>query len=351
MSKYPLKKPLLSPAGLLEKELVTSEVQQDLKKVTDKYAMRITPNVLSAIEEMTYEDPVFKQYVPDMKELNFSNDEGLDPVSDEKYSPLKGIVHRHKDRVLLKIIHICPVYCRFCFRREYVGPQGDMLTEPEVDMALNYIRSHKDIWEVILTGGDPLMLSSRKLLKLFRALHEINHIGVIRIHSRVPVADPDRIDTEKMNAIKGRKAVYLVIHCNHANELTSQSLEACGLFTDAGIPVLCESVLLKGVNDNEEALENLMRKLVENRIKPYYLHHLDKAKGTGHFRVVLEKGQKLVKKLLKNASGLCQPTYVLDIPGGYGKVPVHATHIKRKKNREWSLKDADDNHHNYTESE
>jgi lysine 2,3-aminomutase len=240
---------------------------------------------------------------------------------------VKGIVHRYPDRVLLKPLHVCPVYCRFCFRREKVGPGGEALSAAELDAALAYIQGRSEIWEVILTGGDPLMLAPRRLARLIASLDAIPHVGVIRIHSRVPIVDPSRVTDELVTALKPasrpeRAALWFAVHCNHPRELGVSARAALARLADAGIPLMGQTVLLAGVNDDEDTLDALMRALVTARVKPYYLHHPDLVRGTGHFRVSIERGQALMKALRARLSGLAQPTYVLDVPGGHGKVPI-----------------------------
>jgi lysine 2,3-aminomutase len=197
-----------------------------------------------------------------------------------------------------------------------------MLSRDALEGALAYISEHSEIWEVILTGGDPLMLSDRRLAETITRLNDIDHVKVLRIHTRVPVVDPERITPELIAALRGRMPVYVLLHCNHARELTTEARAACARLVDAGVPMLSQSVLLRGVNDTAESLVSLMRALVEARIKPHYLHHCDLARGTGHFRVPIAEGRALLSALRGNISGLCQPTYMLDLPDGFGKVPI-----------------------------
>jgi lysine 2,3-aminomutase len=240
------------------------------------------------------------------------------------------VVHRYPDRVLLKLTHVCAVYCRFCFRREMIGPDTAPLTPRQLDAAMGYIAAHPEIWEVVLTGGDPLVLSARRLKQVVSRLAAIPHVKVIRVHTRIPVADPARITGELVRALKtSGKATYVVLHANHARELTDAAREACARLIDAGIPMLSQSVLLSGVNDDPQTLGALMRALVECRIKPYYLHHGDLAPGTSHLRTSIERGQELMRALRGRLSGLCQPTYVLDIPGGHGKSPIGPSYLSR----------------------
>jgi lysine 2,3-aminomutase len=244
---------------------------------------------------------------------------------------VEGIVHRYPDRVLLKPLHACAVYCRFCFRREMVGPKGLGALSPQaLDAALAYIASRPEIWEVIVTGGDPLILSPRRLRDLTRRLAAIGQVKVIRFHTRVPVVDPSRVTPALVRALKAPgKAAYVAIHANHPRELTPAARAALARLADAGIPLLGQSVLLRGVNDDAQTLAALMRGFVENRIKPYYLHHGDLAPGTAHLRTTIEEGQTLMRALRGRLSGLCQPDYVLDIPGGHGKAPIGPSYLCR----------------------
>jgi lysine 2,3-aminomutase len=276
-------------------------------------------------------DPIARQFIPDIPELDHQVSEDEDPIGDDAHSPVEGIVHRYPDRVLFKPTHICAVYCRFCFRREMVGPgKPNVLSHEAMERALDYIRTHSQIWEVILTGGDPLILSARRLRSIMNSLAKIDHVKVVRIHTRVPIAEPARVTRELVRAMKvSTKATYVALHVNHPRELAVGARAACASIADAGIPLLSQTVLLAGVNDAPEVMGQLMRKLVECRIKPYYLHHGDMAKGTRHFRTDLAIGQELMRALRGRLSGLCQPTYVLDIPGGHGKSPIGPNYVER----------------------
>ncbi|MFN3659361.1 MAG: lysine-2,3-aminomutase-like protein [Pseudolabrys sp.] len=320
---------LRNPAQLCEHGLASPEQLPALAAVAARYAVAVTPALDALIDRADPHDPIARQFVPDPAELDHKPEELADPIGDDTHSPVEGIVHRYPDRVLLKLTHICAVYCRFCFRRETVGPgQAEALSPEALARALDYIRSDPAIWEVILTGGDPLVLSPRRLREVMRALDDIEHVKVIRIHTRIPVADPARIDKELVRAIKlARKPTYVAVHVNHARELSAEARAACARLADAGIPLLGQSVLLKGVNDTEDSLGALMRACVECRIKPYYLHHGDLAPGTAHLRTGIACGQDLMRRLRGRLSGLCQPTYVLDIPGGHGKSPIGPSYV------------------------
>ncbi|TAL37815.1 MAG: lysine-2,3-aminomutase-like protein [Alphaproteobacteria bacterium] len=293
-----------------------------LAQVAERYAVSVTDAVMETIDSANPADPVARQYLPSAEELKTTPDELDDPIGDDVHSPVKGIVHRYPDRVLLKPVHVCAVYCRFCFRREKVGPGSEALSKEELQKAIAYIRNTKEIWEVILTGGDPFVLSPRRLRDIMDALNEIPHVQVIRFHTRVPVADPSRVTDELVQALHSEKAVYIVLHANHARELTVKVREATRKFIAAGIPLLSQSTLLRGVNDDAAVLEELFRALTAMKIKPYYLHHPDLAPGTSHFRLSIARGRGLVEKIWGRLSGIAQPSYVLDIPGGFGKVPA-----------------------------
>jgi lysine 2,3-aminomutase len=301
-----------------------------LAEVARRYAVAITPAMEALIDAADPNDPIAAQFRPDARELAVALDELSDPIGDGPNTTVKGVVHRYPDRCLLKLVHVCPVYCRFCFRREMVGPQGDgTLTGAELDDALAYIAAHPEIWEVILTGGDPFLLSARRVREITRRLASIAHVKIIRWHTRVPAVDPMRVTPDLVDALRTTSATtYVVLHVNHPRELTRQAKAAIARIVDAGAPMLSQTVLLKGVNDDADTLEALMRGLVEVRVKPYYLHHLDKAPGTSHFRCEIARGQELVQELHQRASGLAQPTYVLDIPGGHGKAPLSTPAVR-----------------------
>ncbi len=315
---------LRDAADLVKAGLVAPEKLDALTDVTCRYPVAVTPAVAGLIAPLDPHDPIARQFVPSPAELDTTPEERADPIGDEAHSPVEGIVHRYPDRVLLKAVHVCPVYCRFCFRREVVGPQGKgTLSAEALDRALGYIRDHDGIWEVILTGGDPLVLSPRRLRDIMEALGAIGHVRVVRLHTRVPVVEPERVDRDLVSALMASgKTTFMALHANHPRELAAAARAACSRLIEAGIAMVSQTVLLRGVNDDVETLASLMRAFVEMRVKPYYLHHPDLAPGTSHFRLTIEEGQTLVAALRGRVSGLCQPTYVLDIPGGYGKAPI-----------------------------
>ena len=319
---------LRSPADLARAGLVAPGRLPELEAVAARYAVAVTPAMAELIDPADPCDPLARQFLPDPAELTALPEERADPVGDAAHSPVKGVVHRYPDRLLLKATHTCAVYCRFCFRRETVGPGGaGALTPAELDAAFAYIASRPQVWEVILTGGDPLVLSPRRLADLMRRLQAVGHVRVVRLHTRVPCVDPRRVTPELVDALRCEgRAVWVALHADHPRELSPAARAACARLVDAGVPMVSQSVLLRGVNDDAETLSALMRAFVETRIKPYYLHHGDLAPGTSHLRTTLAEGRALAAAIRGDLSGLAQPTYVLDIPGGHGKAPVGPDH-------------------------
>jgi lysine 2,3-aminomutase len=331
MNKIDRNMTLRRPADLVAYGLAPSADLADLEKVAARYAIAVTGDIAALIDPGDAADPIARQFIPSAEELVTQPGESADPIGDHAHSPVAGIVHRYPDRVLFKLVHVCAVYCRFCFRREMVGPgKAEALSHAAYHDALDYIRTRPEIWEVILTGGDPLMLRPPRLAEIMADLAAIDHVRVIRIHTRVPTADPGRISREMIAALKVAGATtWMALHANHPRELSDRARAACADIIDAGIPMVSQSVLLRGVNDDAATLEALMRAFVECRIKPYYLHHGDLAPGTAHLRTTLGHGQALMRALRGRVSGLCQPDYVIDIPDGHGKVPVGPNYLSQ----------------------
>ncbi len=321
-------KTLRSATALVEAGLAAGGRLAELQRVASRYAVAITPAIADLVDAADPHDPIARQFVPDARELVHHNEENADPIGDHAFSPVEGVVHRYPDRVLLKLVNACAVYCRFCFRREMVGPGMGALSAKALAAALAYIRATPQIWEVILTGGDPLILSPRRLTAVLAELEAIDHVKILRVHTRMPVAAPERISPALVRALRvPGKASYVVLHVNHPRELSVKVRAACARLIDAGIPMLSQTVLLRGVNDDAAIMSALLRALVECRIKPYYLHHGDLAPGTAHFRTSIAAGQALMRTLRGRVSGLCQPAYVLDIPGGFGKSPIGPNYL------------------------
>jgi lysine 2,3-aminomutase len=274
-------------------------------------------------------DAIWKQCMPDPKELE-DYDQRPDPLHEESLSPVPGLIHRYPDRVVLLVSNRCPVYCRFCMRKRLVGSGDAPMPEADFQNALAYIASNPTIRDVILSGGDPLMLSDESLLRVLSSLRTINHISIIRIGSRVPVTLPERITPELCNILKQFHPLYINTHFNHPSEITDDSCRACVMLADAGIQLGNQTVLLKGVNDDSEVMRNLMSGLLEIRVKPYYLHQMDLVQGTAHFRTSVNTGLEIIRALRGHISGLAVPHYVIDLPGGKGKVAILPDIMERK---------------------
>lgn len=320
---------LKSAADLADAGLIKRARTAAIAAVERRYAVAVTPAMAALIDARNENDPIARQFIPDPRELERHRTELDDPIGDDLKSPVTGLVHRYPDRVLVKVVSVCPVYCRFCFRRERVGPgKATGLSEAELAGALDYIRSHSGIWEVILTGGDPLILSPRRVAEVTAALQAIPHVKILRWHTRVPVVAPERVTRDLAAALHAStKTVFVALHANHPREMTELARAACARLIDAGAAMVSQTVLLKGVNDDADTLASLMRAFVETRIKPYYLHHGDLAPGTAHFRTTIAEGHALMRALRQRLSGLALPTYVLDIPGAHGKVPIGPGYI------------------------
>ncbi len=324
----PTKRTLRHPAELVESGLVTPEKLAALEDVAARYAIAITPEIVELIDPTDADDPIARQFVPDPAELVTLPEENADPIGDEIRQVSEGLIHRYPDRVLLKLVSVCAVYCRFCFRRETVGPEAPHLTPEALENAVVYIRDHPEIWEVVVSGGDPLVASPRRISQLVQELAGIDHVKIVRFHTRVPMVAPERVTDALVAALAAPGVTtWVAIHANHPREFTPAACSAIAHLADAGIPLVSQTVLLAGINDDSGTLGQLMRRFVENRVKPYYLHHGDLAPGTSHFRTTLAAGQGLMRGLRGHVSGLCQPTYVLDIPGGHGKAPVGPTYV------------------------
>ncbi len=316
---------LRSIADLIDCRLLPDDIPDDFGTLEARYDIGISPHIRKLLSSVSkpMRDPIGRQYIPNIDELIIRDDEKSDPIGDDLYSPVNGIVHRYPDRVLFKVTNICAVYCRYCFRKEMIGTGSNHLSDQDYNNAIEYIKAHNEIWEVILTGGDPLILSPQKLQKILDELNDIEHVQVIRIHTRIPVADPIKISDTLLTVFKSQhKGLHVVLHVNHAQEITGDVEKKILQLRAANCSIYSQSVLLKGVNDNAKTLEDLFRKLVSIHVRPYYLHQMDRAKGTSHFRVSLSRGRQIMKELQGRISGLCLPKYMLDIPDGNGKIPA-----------------------------
>lgn len=319
---------LRTTTALAEAGLIAREMAETLEEVAARYAIAVTPEMAALIDPRDPADSIARQFVPDARELLATAEERADPIGDDAFTPVPGIVHRYPDRALLKPLHACPVYCRFCFRREMVGPAKPALDARGLETAFAYIADHPAIWEVIVTGGDPFMLSPRRAARITSALAAIPHVKVARWHTRVPIVDPARVTPAFVAGLVADRVTTVVgVHANHPREFTPAARVALARLADAGIMLVSQTVLLKGVNDDVATLDALMRAFMEHRVKPYYLHQGDLAPGTSHWRTTVREGRALMRALRGRLSGLAMPAYVLDVPDGAGKVPLGPDHV------------------------
>jgi lysine 2,3-aminomutase len=311
-----------------------------LSEVAAEFRIRVSP----AMAEVA-SPGVRAQFVPDARELVVRSEELVDPIGDDAHAPVPGLTHRYPDRAILHATKTCEIYCRFCFRRETVGESGS-LGEADFARVVAYLRATPAVREVIFTGGDPLVLSARRLKDMLDRLEALGTLEVVRFHTRIPVVAPEKVTEALVGVLDRALPVWMVVHTNHPDEITVAASAALRRLTRAGVPLLSQTVLLKGVNADVYTLEALFRSLIRNRVKPYYLHHPDLAKGTGHFRVTLAEGQALMAALRGRLTGIAQPTYVLDIPGGYGKVPAGPGYLRRE-GADWVVTDPQGREHAY----
>ncbi len=348
MSMISREKTLTRPEDLIAAGFAAPEEAETLEKVAARYGVAVPAGVAALIERR--DDPLGRQFLPDAAELKILPHELADPIGDDAHEAVKGLIHRYPDRALLKLTSVCPVYCRFCFRRERVGAATEgPLDAHALDSAFAYLAAHREIWELIVTGGDPLAVSPRRLAGLSARLKALDHVKILRFHSRVPALAPERVTQELIAALRASgKTVYVALHANHPRELTERARAAIARLVDSGVVMVSQTVLLRGVNDDVETLAALMRAFVENRIKPYYLHHADLAPGTSHLRAPLDEGRALVRALLGRLSGLCQPAFVVDIPGGHGKAPAGPNYWRREDDG-WRVEDWRGKDHAYAD--
>lgn len=295
-----------------------------LSAVVERYPMRITPYYLGLIEEPG--DPIWRQCVPDQAELE-DLFQSPDPLDEERLSPVPGLIHRYPDRVVWVVSSACAVYCRFCMRKRGVGCTA--MNSAPLQEALDYIASQPQIRDVILSGGDPLLLPDDRIETILAGLRRIPHVEMVRIGTRAPVTLPERITHKLVRMLKRYHPLYVNTHFNHPREITPQSAEACARLADAGIPLGNQTVLLKGVNDDPLVMRRLMQRLLAIRVRPYYIHQMDLVKGTAHFRTSVTDGVKILQGLRGHTSGLGVPHYVIDLPGGKGKVEIPSGEVER----------------------
>ena len=318
-------------AGFLQMtQAETNEVEQCLSA----FRMAITPYYASLINPDDPEDPVRKICVPRIQETYPCADDMADPLGEENDSPVPNIVHRYPDRVLFLTTLCCSTYCRYCTRRRVVGEEDRVITEAAMKKAVAYIRSHTEIRDVLISGGDPLVMRTEKLERIIGELRAIPHVDIIRIGTRVPVVLPMRIDGELLSMLQKYQPIWINTHFAHPREITEHSARACAAIVDAGFPLGNQTVLLRGINDSAEILKELFLKLVHMRVRPYYLYQCDLARGIGHFRTTVDTGINIMHALTGNISGYAVPKFVIDTPGGGGKIPVNYNYVIAKNEQE-----------------
>ena len=306
---------------------LTPEEEEGIKRSGGRLAMAITPYFFSLIDKTDPDCPIRKQAVPRIDEFKIENYDMVDPCGEDSHSPVQGLVHRYPDRVLLIVTDSCAMYCRYCTRRRMVGEEQQPMSIEMFEEAYRYIKSKRGIRDVLISGGDPLMLKTEHLEYYLKRLRSISHIDIIRIGTRVPAALPMRIDEELINMLKRYHPVYMSIHFSHPMEITPEVEKSCGLLADSGIPLGSQTVLLKGVNDKPSVMKKLMQRLLSIRVRPYYIYQCDLAVGTSHFRTPVSAGINIIEKLRGHTTGYAVPTFVIDAPGGGGKTPVGPTYL------------------------
>ena len=321
------------------------------KNCDSKLRMAITPYYFSLIDPNDPEDPIRKQAIPTISEMKHSKSEQLDPLCEDADSPVPGLVHRYPDRALLLITDMCAMYCRHCTRRRFAGQCDSHLSLKQIEKGIEYIRNHEQIRDVIISGGDPLLLSTDRLESVIKKLRSIKHVEIIRIGTRIPVVLPQRIDDKLVKMLKKYHPIWINTHFNHYREITPESSKACAKLADAGIPLGNQTVLLKGVNDCVHIMTKLVRKLLSIRVRPYYIYQCDLARGIEHFRTPISKGIEIIEGLRGHTSGLGVPTYVIDAPGGGGKIPMLPNYVISRSYNKVVLRNYEGNLYTYIEPE
>ena len=329
--------------------ILSDEEKEGIRTTLNHLRMAVTPYYLSLIDLNDPFDPIRKQAIPTNQELIFAPYEDADPLAEDEYSPCEGLIHRYPDRVLLLVTDQCSVYCRHCTRRRFAGQHDAYIPKSIIKKAVEYIKDHKEVRDVLLSGGDPLMLSDEQLEWIFSELHSIKHIETIRFGTRAPVVCPQRITESLCNMIKKYHPIWCNVQFNHPNELTEEAKTACGMLADAGIPLGNQSVLLAGVNDCVHVMKKLVNGLVQARVRPYYVYICDPSLGLGHFRTPVSKGIEIIEALRGHTSGFCVPTFVVDAPGGGGKIPVMPNYVLSQTPRKTILRNFEGVITTYTE--
>lgn len=306
---------------------LSTEEKEVLKNALGTLRMAITPYYLSLINQENRCDPLRKQSIPTVRELNILEDDLKDPLDEDVDSPTPGLTHRYPDRVLLLVTDQCSMYCRHCTRRRKAGEKDQALPMEQIKKAISYIKTRPEIRDVLLSGGDPFVLETPRLEQIIRMIKEIPHVEIVRIGTRTPVVMPMRITDELVSMLKKYHPLYVNTHFNHPQEMTPEASQALARLADAGIPLGNQSVLLRGINDDPDVMKKLLHLLLINRVRPYYIYQCDLARGIGHFRTPISVGIQIIESLRGHTSGLAVPTYVVDAPGGGGKIPVFPNYL------------------------
>lgn len=337
----------------LIRELIplTRREEEGIKRATGRLKMGITPYFFSLIDRQDPKCPVRKQAIPRLEEFGVSSCEMVDPCGEDSHTPVPGLVHRYPDRVLLIVTDSCAMYCRYCTRKRMVGEEHPPMSSEQFENAYKYIKSKKSIRDVLISGGDPLMMKTEVLEHYISRLRSIPHIEMIRIGTRVPVTLPMRVNAELVEMLKKYHPLYLSIHFSHPREITPEVARACAMLADAGIPLGSQTVLLRGVNDRPVVMKKLMHELLKIRVRPYYLYQCDMAMGTGHFRTPVSVGMNIMEELRGHTTGYAVPTFVVDAPGGGGKIPVTPTYLVSQAKGKVTFRNYEFKIFNYTEPE
>ncbi len=306
---------------------LTPEEREGIKHSKGRLALAVTPYFASLMDPVNHNCPIRRQAIPRVEEIHLSKSEMVDPLGEDNHSPVPGLVHRYPDRVLLLVTDQCAVYCRYCTRRRLVGSNERSITQGNFEEVLKYLKSHRKVRDVLVSGGDPLLLENERLEEILSRLRAIPHIEVLRIGTRVPVTLPQRITSGLVRMLRKYHPLLISIHFTHPKEITDQVRRACNELADGGIPLGSQTVLLKGINDKPTVMKKLVQELLKIRVRPYYIYQCDLAMGTEHFRTSVSTGIQIMEKLRGHTTGYAVPTYVVDAPGGGGKIPLQPDYV------------------------
>lgn len=347
--KWQLKNRITSLEVIRDLIPLTRREEEGIKRAQGRLAMAITPYFFSLIDRQDQKCPIRKQAVPRLDEFSLSSCELVDPCGEDSHSPVPGLVHRYPDRALLIVNDSCAMYCRYCTRRRMVGAEQPPMSIDRFEDAYKYIKSKKTIRDVLISGGDPLMMKTEHLESYLRKLRSIPHLEMIRLGTRVPVTLPMRVDEELVTMLRKYHPLYMSLHFSHPKEITPEVSKACGMLADAGIPLGSQTVLLRGINDRPNVMKKLMHELLKIRVRPYYLYQCDMAMGTGHFRTPVSVGINIMEELRGHTTGYAVPTFVIDAPGGGGKIPVTPTYLISQAKGRMTLRNYENKIYNYVE--